>query len=77
MWVSKEVAKHCGMTHEGTLYGVKVFLKLGRDIEFDAVAKFLPATMWIAMCDLLYELTSYCMPADATLVTPMTIGAEL
>jgi hypothetical protein len=77
MWVSKEEAKEAGMTHEGVLYGVKVYMRLGTEAEIVAIAEFLPCTLWLMLCDTIYDTVAMLMPEYHELDTPMTIGAEL
>lgn len=77
MWVSKAAAKKAGMTHEGTLYGVAVYLRLLNKNDFDAVPKLWPSIAWLILCDLAYDFAAWFVPLDAELVTPMTVGKEL
>lgn len=77
MWINKETAKELGMTHEGTLYGVDVWMQLGNTQEFHAVAKFIPLAIWLWICEVFYDAAVYFMREDQYLETPMTIGVEL
>lgn len=79
MWVTKENAKALGMTHEGTLYGVDVWLWFNPedDNRFDAAAKFIPAVLWIKFCNFMYDSAEWFIPEGYELHTPITVGGEI
>lgn len=77
MWINKETAKELGMTHEGVQFGVKVWLRVNNELEFQSIPKFIPCALWLFLCDFLYELATYVMPPDRELETPLEIGDRI
>lgn len=79
MWMLKEEAKEYGMTHEGKLYGVSVWLRFNeRDRNrFDAAPKFVPFMLWIRFCEFMYDTAEYFIPEGYELYTPMTVGEQI
>lgn len=77
MWVTKAAAKNAGMTHEGTLYGIPVYLNILNKNDFNAVPKFWPSILWVLLCDVMYDFAAWFVPLDGEIVTPMTVGKEI
>ena len=74
MIVSKEDAKAEGMTHEGTLYGIDVYMRLNGNNEFDALPKVYWLHTWLWLCDAAYFVASWFLLPGCYIDTPMTIG---
>lgn len=74
IYLPRAAAVAYGMTHEGRLYGVPAWLAVGtQPNELFGAPKVPMLQLWCLLADAVLEATTYFMPADRAIETPVTI----
>jgi len=76
VFITKKQALAAGMTHHGSIYGVPAWVR-ETDDGVDGAPKFAPAVVWCWLCDKVYDLATYFMPADAFIEAPLRVGRPI
>ena len=76
LFVTIEDAKLCGLTHEGSLFGVAAWMRI-EGASCQAVPKFQPFMAWTWLCDRIYDLAAWVIPAGYYLPSPIYLGASI
>jgi hypothetical protein len=78
LWLTKDEAKEAGMTHEGTLYGIPVYLGDTDNPEaFLAVPKIPLLVLWTLFCNSAFEFFAMFCPDSVEIRVPVTFGDKL
>lgn len=78
LYITKARALESGLTHEGRLFGVPAWFDGDDDGEVSMATPKIPALhLWCMLVDGLMEAASYLIPADAVLVSPITITGRI
>lgn len=76
LYVPEAAAKERGMTHEGTVFWVPVWLAIDGD-NLLATPKVPALELWCWLCDAATTAATYFMTEDQFLALPLTIGRPL
>lgn len=77
-YLTKQDALAAGLTHEGTLYGLPVYLgDIDNPEAFLAVPKIPPLVVWTLFCSYMFEFFALFVSEDVEIRTPMVLGDEL
>jgi len=74
MFVNREEALELGLTHEGTMFGLPVWMG---EIHTDSpmvCPKFQPGRYWLSLCDSACEALTYVIPDTCGFDTMTVIG---
>jgi hypothetical protein len=78
LYLTRADALAFGLTHEGTLFGLPVYLgDVTNPDEFLAVPKIPVLVLWTLFCSKAFELMSYFISEDTVVKTPMVLGDPL
>lgn len=74
IYITRDLAKECGLSHEGTLFGVPAWFDGDVDDDMFIATPKIPALhAWCWLADKFYEFGAYLIPADAVLRSPISI----
>lgn len=76
-FVSKEDALAAGLTHEGTICGVPCWMIEDEDGNASGAPKFVPAQLWISLCDKLYNFATVFMSREHYIEFPMKVKNKI
>ena len=78
LYLTKADAVELGMTHEGTLFGLPVYLgEVDNPEQFLAIPKIPVLVLWTVLCSKLFDFFAmFCHP-DTEIVTPVVVGDQL
>lgn len=71
LFISKDEALGVGMTHEGTIFGVPVWMANEGTEVVAACAKFVPFELWLGFCSWLFDALLVFVPSNQELETPI------
>lgn len=74
MYVNREEALGLGLTHEGTMFGLPVWMGQIHTSAPMICPKFQPGRFWLALCDFVCDCLTYVVPSDYELDTMTVIG---
>lgn len=77
LYLNETAAKACGMTHEGTLFGVPAWLVITGDNEVTGCPKLPILQLWCVAVDAAMEFALYFIPSNIEVATPVSIGRKL
>lgn len=78
IYITREMAKGAGLTHEGTLFGVPAWFDDSDDEDlFMATPKIPLLHAWCWLADKFYAFGSMLIPADAVLRSPIRITNKI
>lgn len=72
LYVTKQQAIECGMTHHGRIYGVPAWVRETPD-GVDAATKITFMGYWCDFMDWLYDQATYFMAADQCIESPLRV----
>ena len=77
IYISKSLAEEAGATHEGTIWGVPVWIFSDNRDQVLAAAKLPVLELYMMACELLFTLFLAFRPADESYLTPIKIGRKI
>jgi hypothetical protein len=78
LFITRADALAYGLTHEGTLFGLPVFLgDVDNPTGFLAVPKIPILVVWTLLCTKMFEFFAHFVDEDTVIKTPMVLGDKL
>jgi hypothetical protein len=77
IYITRNMAKEAGLTHEGTLFGVPAWFAGENDEVSIATPKVPILHVWCWLADSAYEILSYFISSDEVIESPIKINNRI